>query len=125
MIKRLVVLLLVVLVAMLSVACADDAPAAPAAEDAPTEQLPPGVSLLSDKEPVPSSKEQLEQFIVVEVASSRRVESRTAGATRTRTMEDSATAGATRSATGTDGAAPSTAGAACLGARLADSTTVK
>ncbi|KAG6964113.1 hypothetical protein JG688_00007843 [Phytophthora aleatoria] len=63
MIKRLVVLLLVVVVAMLSVARADDAPAAPAAEDAPTEQLPPGVSLLSDKEPVPSSKEQLEQFI--------------------------------------------------------------
>ncbi|EEY57947.1 uncharacterized protein PITG_00544 [Phytophthora infestans T30-4] len=63
MIKRFAVLLLVVLVAMLSVAHADDVPAAPATEDAPTEQLPPGVTLLGDKEPVASTKEQLEQFM--------------------------------------------------------------
>jgi hypothetical protein len=63
MIKRFAVLLLVVLVAMLSCAHADDAPATPAAEGAPTEQLPPGVTLMGDKEPVPSNKEQMEQFV--------------------------------------------------------------
>lgn len=62
MIKRLAVLLMVMLVAMLSCALADDSPAAPAAEDASVEQLPPGVSVM-DKEPVPSNKEQLEQFV--------------------------------------------------------------
>ncbi|KAG1698939.1 hypothetical protein DVH05_014318 [Phytophthora capsici] len=62
--KRVAVLLLVVLVAMLSCAHADDTPAAAAvAEDTPTEQTPPGVTLLGDREPVPTNKEQLEQFI--------------------------------------------------------------
>ncbi|ETK92631.1 hypothetical protein F442_04180 [Phytophthora nicotianae P10297] len=60
MIKRLAVFMLVVLVAILSVAHADDAPAAPPADEA---HAPPGVTLLGDKEPVPSTKEQLEQVI--------------------------------------------------------------
>ncbi|KAL3671467.1 hypothetical protein V7S43_003389 [Phytophthora oleae] len=63
MIKRVAVLLLVVLVAMLSCAQADETPAAPVAKGAPTEQAPPGVTLLGDREPVPANKEQLEQFI--------------------------------------------------------------
>ncbi|KAE9037004.1 hypothetical protein PR001_g8565 [Phytophthora rubi] len=55
MIKRFAVLLLVVVVAMLSCAHADDAPAP---EDAPFEQVPPGVTLVGDKEPLPAHKEQ-------------------------------------------------------------------
>ncbi|EGZ15738.1 hypothetical protein PHYSODRAFT_509561 [Phytophthora sojae] len=58
MMKRFAVLLLVVLVAMVSCAHADDAPAAPAAEDAKLEDAPPGVTLLGDKEPLPARKEQ-------------------------------------------------------------------
>ncbi|KAG1710808.1 hypothetical protein DVH05_013533 [Phytophthora capsici] len=63
MIKRITVLLLVVLVAMLSCAHADENPAAPVEERPSTEQTPPGVTLLGDREPVPTNKEQLEQFI--------------------------------------------------------------
>ncbi|KAG6597746.1 Thioredoxin, nucleoredoxin [Phytophthora cinnamomi] len=62
MIKRFAFLLLVVLVAMLSYVHAEDAPAAPAAEDAHSEEVPPGVTML-DREPVPANKEQLEQYI--------------------------------------------------------------
>ncbi|KAG7382104.1 hypothetical protein PHYPSEUDO_005318 [Phytophthora pseudosyringae] len=63
MIKRFAILLLVVLVAMLSCVHGGEPPAAPAAETAPTEQAPAGVTVLSDKEPVPANREQLEQFI--------------------------------------------------------------
>ena len=61
--KRFAVLLLVVLGAMLSCALADDTPAVPAVEDAKTEQTPPGVTVFEDKEPVPTNKEQFEQFV--------------------------------------------------------------
>lgn len=60
-----VLLLLVVLVAMLNCAYAED-PVAPAVEKNPTdptEQTPPGVTITGDKEPVPMNNEQLEQFI--------------------------------------------------------------
>ncbi|POM73486.1 hypothetical protein PHPALM_9665 [Phytophthora palmivora] len=64
MIKRFTALMLLVLVVMLGCTHADDAPAAPAAEDSPTEQTqPPGVTVLDTREPVPSSREQLEYFI--------------------------------------------------------------
>ena len=64
--KRFAVLLLVLLVAMLSCAAADDAPAVPAVENEPakpTEEVPPGVIITGEKEPVPTNSEQLEQII--------------------------------------------------------------
>ncbi|CAH0518459.1 unnamed protein product [Peronospora belbahrii] len=63
MIKRFVALLLVVLVAMLSCAHAEDPAAVSAVETNPTEQVPPGVTMTGDKEPLPMNKEQLEQLI--------------------------------------------------------------
>ncbi|TDH65554.1 hypothetical protein CCR75_006265 [Bremia lactucae] len=65
MIKRFVILSLVVLIAMISGAHADENPATPAAEQVPadTEQLPPGVSIVGEKQPVPSNSEELEQFV--------------------------------------------------------------
>ncbi|TDH65552.1 hypothetical protein CCR75_006269 [Bremia lactucae] len=71
MIKRFVILSLVGLVAIMSSARADGNPAAPTAEQVPadkqapadTEQLPPGVSIVGEKQPVPSNTEELEQFV--------------------------------------------------------------
>ncbi|TDH65884.1 hypothetical protein CCR75_006270 [Bremia lactucae] len=65
MIKRVAILSLVVLVAMISNSYADDNLAAPEAEKAPadTEQLPPGVSIIGDQQPVPSNSEELEQLV--------------------------------------------------------------
>uniref|UniRef100_A0AAV1SZ38 Lipoprotein n=1 Tax=Peronospora matthiolae TaxID=2874970 RepID=A0AAV1SZ38_9STRA len=63
MIKRFVILLLVILGVVLSCAHADDTPAAPAVEDGKTEQVPPGVTVFEEKEPVPADKEQFEKFI--------------------------------------------------------------
>lgn len=65
MIKRFVILSLVVLAAMASNSYADDDLAGPVAEQNPAdkEQLPPGVTIIGDQQPVPSTSEEFEQFI--------------------------------------------------------------
>ena len=63
MINRFAVLLLVVLVAMLSCAYADDAPGVSVVENEPTEEVPPGVTITGEKEPVPMNTEPLGRII--------------------------------------------------------------